>query len=150
MPAHTTHRPTRALAAVAAVVAIAVTGLAFAARPAGAASYSPRIPFPSACGTCVMNANEALTDGSWILKMQGDGNLVERNPTGTVCFASNTSGHTGAHVTYQGDGNFVVYSPGGTALWSSRTAGLWIGSGYSVSVHVGYFYVGDTLVHRPC
>jgi hypothetical protein len=115
---------------------------------AAASSYNPRIPFPPACGTCRMNANEALTDGTWTVKMQGDGNLVMRNGAGTVCFASNTAGHSSAHVSYQSDGNFVVYSTGGSALWASNTS--WVGSAYSVSVHLGQFYVGNTLIHGPC
>jgi hypothetical protein len=120
------------------------------AAPADAQSYSPVIPFPWACGSCVMNANETLTDSGWLVKMQGDGNLVMRNSRGTACFASNTAGHSGAHVAYQTDGNFVVYATSGTALWSSHTAGKWIGPTYNVSIHAGWFYVGNTLIHGPC
>jgi hypothetical protein len=125
-----------------------VTGLL--APAAVAASYSGDIPFPPACGTCRMNAGERLINGGWTVNMQGDGNLVMRNPSGTPCFASNTQGNSGSHVSYQSDGNFVVYSSSGGALWSSRTAGKWIGSQYNVSVLSGYFYVGNTFIHGPC
>ena len=120
------------------------------AAPASATSYSPVIHFPPACGTCRINSNETLTDSGWLLKMQSDGNLVMRNPSGTVCFASNTQGHSNAHVSYQSDGNFVVYSSGGSALWASNTAGQWIGSAYTVSIDSGQFYVGLTKIHGPC
>jgi hypothetical protein len=130
---------------------VSVVGLlAVTTASSRASNYSPRIPFPPACGICRMYANETLTDGSWVLKMQGDGNLVMRNSAGTACFASGTNGSTNAHVSYQGDGNFVVYSTGGTALWASNTAGKWIGSGYNVSINSGYFYVGNTFIHGPC
>jgi hypothetical protein len=117
---------------------------------AEAASYSGDIPFPPGCGVCRMNAGERLINSSWTLNMQGDGNLVMRNPSGTACFASNTNGHSGSHVSYQSDGNFVVYASTGAALWSSRTAGKWIGSQYDVSILSGYFYVGNTFIHGPC
>jgi hypothetical protein len=117
---------------------------------AEAASYNGDIPFPPTCGTCRMNAGERLTSSGWTLNMQGDGNLVMRNPSAVACFASNTNGHTGSHVSYQTDGNFVVYSSAGTALWSSKTAGKWIGSQYDVSILSGYFYVGNTFIHGPC
>lgn len=123
---------------------------AIGALPANASSYSGEIPFPPACGTCRMNGGERLVSGSWTLNMQTDGNLVLRNGAGTACFASNTSGYTGAHVSYQTDGNFVVYTSAGVAVWSSRTNGKWIGSNYDVSITGGYFYVGLTEIHGPC
>lgn len=135
---------------IAAAMCIAVAIVALPLTRAEAASYSPEIPFPPACGTCRMYSNQTLSDGGWVLKMQSDGNLVMRNPSGVACFASNTQGHSNAHVTYQSDGNFVVYSSGGTALWASNTAGMWIGPSYSVSVNIGRFYVGYTLIHGPC
>jgi hypothetical protein len=131
------------------IASLAVLVASFAPA-ASAANYSPDIPFPSACGTCRMNAGERLLDGGWTLNMQGDGNLVLRNSGGTACFASNTQGHSSSHVSYQNDGNFVVYSSGGASLWSSKTAGKWIGSQYDVSILGGYFYVGNTQIHGPC
>jgi hypothetical protein len=127
------------------VLACVVLLLPMAAR---ASSYSPNIPFPPACGTCRMDSNQTLTDGGWTLKMQSDGNLVMRNSTGVACFATNTQNHANAHVSYQSDGNFVVYSTGGSALWASNTS--WIGPSYTVSIHAGNFYVGNTLIHGPC
>jgi len=140
-------RFSRRLILVFASIAIVIGVLSPAAL---AASYSGDIPFPPACGVCRMNAGERLISGSWTVNMQGDGNLVERNASGVACFASNTQGHSGSHVSYQSDGNFVVYSSSGGALWSSGTAGKWIGSQYNVSVLSGYFYVGNTLIHGPC
>jgi hypothetical protein len=132
------------------VLASVATVIGLLAPAAEAASYSGDIPFPPACGTCRMNGGERLLDSGWTLNMQGDGNLVMRNPSGTACFASNTNGHSGAHVSYQSDGNFVVYASSGGALWSSNTAGKWIGSQYDVSILSGYFYVGNTAIHGPC
>ena len=131
------------LASIALLVGVLAPG-------AEATNYSGNIPFPPACGTCRMNGGERLANGGWTLNMQTDGNLVMRNPSAVACFASNTSGHSGSHVSYQTDGNFVVYSSGGAALWSSNTAGKWIGSQYNVSILSGYFYVGNTFIHGPC
>jgi hypothetical protein len=126
---------------------MAASGVLFVPQ-AVAQNYNPVIPFPTACGTCRMNGNEKLADGSWTLNMQSDGNLVMRNGAGAACFASNTNGHSGAYVQYQSDGNFVVRSSGGTALWASNT--FWVGSSYNVSISGGHFYVGLTQVHGPC
>jgi hypothetical protein len=41
----------------------------------------------------------------------------------SLLWASNTSGHTGAHPVMQGDGNMVIYSSSGQALWASNTTG---------------------------
>jgi len=61
--------------------------------------------------------------GAYRLTMQGDGNLVEYNSSGTALWASGTSGNSGAYVTMQSDGNLVLYSSSTKALWASGTNG---------------------------
>ena len=55
--------------------------------------------------------------------MQGDGNFVVYNTSGSAVWASNTAGNAGASLTVQDDGNTVIYSASGAALWSTGTAG---------------------------
>ena len=87
-------------------------------------------PPPTPTGTDQLVAGDTLNAGgrlvsagrkAW-LAMQTDGNLVLYRGSGTSCiWASNTTGHSGAHLTLQGsDGNLVLYE-GATAraLWSS-------------------------------
>ncbi len=52
---------------------------------------------------------------------KADGNLV-LSWLGIPIWASNTSGHGGAHAVMQRDGNFVIYA-GTKALWSSGSGG---------------------------
>lgn len=117
--------------------------------PARAQSYTRDIPYPPGCGQCVMYTNDQLTDGGWRLVMQGDGNLVLRNPAGKPCWASNTAGNSLSRVAYQSDGNFVVRNPAGVALWASGTVGL-IGGTENVSINDGYYFVGTKFIHGPC
>jgi len=67
-----------------------------------------------------MNGGEYLmsSDGSYLLMMQSDGNLVELNSSGTF-WNSHTNGHPGAYLVVQGDGNVVIYASNGTALWNT-------------------------------
>jgi hypothetical protein len=77
--------------------------------------------------TAVLDANAQLQsqDGSTILAMQGDGNLVLYNASGTPLWASGTAGMGSSHLVMQDDGNLVVYrdSDGGVT-WSSMTNGV--------------------------
>ena len=66
-------------------------------------------------GTAGTSASEAV--------MQGDGNFVLYNSSGTAEWSSKTNGNNGASLAVQNDGNVVIYSATGTALWSTGTAG---------------------------
>jgi hypothetical protein len=55
--------------------------------------------------------------------MQGDGNFVVYDATGTSDWASGTSNNAGAKINLQNDGNLVVYSSSGSVLWASNTGG---------------------------
>lgn len=68
-----------------------------------------------ASNTAGHSAGEAL--------MQGDGNFVVYDATGTPDWASGTPNNSGARIDLQNDGNLVVYSSSGTALWASNTGG---------------------------
>ncbi len=65
----------------------------------------------------------ASPDGRYVLWMQGDGNLVVRDPSRTAIWTSGTYGRPNAQLQMQGDGNLVIYSASGPAIWSSATNG---------------------------
>jgi hypothetical protein len=62
-------------------------------------------------------------DGSHVLRMQSDGNLVVYAPGNRPIWASGTNGRIGSIVRMQSDGNLVVYAPGNVAVWNSGTHG---------------------------
>ena len=65
-----------------------------------------------------------LPDGSRILSMQNDGDLVlYGRAVSRQLWQSGTSGHPGARYTMQGDGNLVVYDTNNVPLWASNTGG---------------------------
>ncbi|MBK8971216.1 MAG: hypothetical protein IPM37_07520 [Hahellaceae bacterium] len=72
-----------------------------------------------------LNANESLIslNGSYRFILQGDGNLVLRNASGSALWASATNGKGGVRLNMQGDGNLVLYTASGSAVWSSKTNG---------------------------
>ena len=76
-----------------------------------------------------LHAGQSITslNGEFILRMQGDGNLVlyrSTNASHYPLWGSGTDGHPGAWATMQSDGNLVIYpGGGGSALWSSGTVG---------------------------
>ena len=51
--------------------------------------------------------------------MQGDGNLVQYDKSGTPVWATGTAGNPGAWFIVQDDGNPVVYSADGKPLWAA-------------------------------
>ena len=56
--------------------------------------------------------------------MQGDGNFVIYNASGTALWATDTSGNRGAHLSLRDTGELsVVTAPGRTPLGRSRRAG---------------------------
>jgi hypothetical protein len=73
----------------------------------------------------VLTTNQEIVspNGQYRLVMQGDGNLVEYNPTWKPVWASGTYGNPGDHAIMQTDGNFVVYSSTWKPLWASGTYG---------------------------
>ncbi len=80
-------------------------------------------------GESVLRAGEVLAsgeqvtspDGRYLLRMQGDGNVVLYGPSGAA-WASRTS-IPGTRLVMQGDGNLVAYTPADVAVWSSRSSG---------------------------
>ena len=63
-------------------------------------------------------------NGTFVLKMQSDGNLVLYTDAGVPLWASNTNGtSTGNYAVMQSDGNLVVYSSTHQPLWASNTSG---------------------------
>jgi hypothetical protein len=70
-------------------------------------------------------------NGTYELRMQPDGNLVEaKNPftTDSLVWAAGTNLHNGAseagaYAIMQDDGNLVIYNTSGLALWASNTYG---------------------------
>jgi len=71
--------------------------------------------------TALWSANTAGKGGT-VVYMQGDGNFVLYNASGSPIWSSGTAGHAGATLTVQNDGN-VVISSGGSTLWSTGTGG---------------------------
>ncbi|MHC2186154.1 hypothetical protein [Rathayibacter agropyri] len=68
-------------------------------------------------GEQIVSAN-----GSYSLKMQGDGNTVIDDSSGHTAWNTGTQG-VGSYLRMQDDGNLVVYSADGASLWSSGTEG---------------------------
>lgn len=70
-------------------------------------------------------ANQALTssDGRYTFNMQGDGNLVLRNASGSALWTSGTAGSSGQRLSMQSDGNLVMYTKSGSAVWKTNTSG---------------------------
>jgi hypothetical protein len=111
-------------------VSLAEWSVVAGAAPSGTSAPSncaDSAPVP--CGTLTANheltTGQSLTscNGDYTLDMQGDGNLVLYNNSGTALWASNTSGSAADEAIMQGDGNFVLYTSSGTAVWSSDTQG---------------------------
>jgi hypothetical protein len=61
------------------------------------------------------------SDGSVVLAMQADGNLVMYTG-GRVLWATNTS-VAGSYLTFQGDGNLVIYTPSRKVPWATNSGG---------------------------
>ena len=45
--------------------------------------------------------------------MQGDGNLVIYNSSGSAVWNARTTGNNGAYTVFQSDGNFILRKPSG-------------------------------------
>lgn len=72
-----------------------------------------------------LNGGDGLQsdDATYVLKMQGDGNLVLYRSDGSWVWHSHTENNPGSRLVFQGDGNLVIYSAAGTALWHTSTYG---------------------------
>jgi cell wall-associated NlpC family hydrolase len=86
-------------------------------------------PAFAGAGSSTLGQNESLApgqrlvspDGSHVLAMQGDGNLVIYAPGNRAIWASNT-GVANSILLMQGDGNAVVVAPGNRAVWATGTS----------------------------
>jgi len=65
----------------------------------------------------------ASPDGTFVLQMQSDGNLVLRAPGNIPLGDTHTPGHDGTIAVMQADGNFVLRAPGNIPIWASGTDG---------------------------
>jgi hypothetical protein len=111
--------------------ALALPGSAFivsmtSAPLASGAVTSNAIPIPPGSSNVLvagqtLEPGQAITDGTNVLIMQGDGNFVQYiASSGFAEWESGTS-VPGSFVSMQTAGNLVIYSPTGTALWTSFT-----------------------------
>jgi hypothetical protein len=90
--------------------------------------YAAASPIANVCNAANRGATplwSAGTSGQHSAEaiMQGDGNFVIYDRSGSALWASNTADHPGAHLAIQDDGNLVVYDVSGVALWASDTGG---------------------------
>lgn len=96
------------------------------------------------CGTLApdtgLTAGQSLAscDGSYVLDMQGDGNLVLYE-SGSVVWASRTAGTEAVKAAMQTDGNFVLYTSGGSAVWFTSTTG-------NPGAHLSVQDTGDVVI----
>ncbi len=91
---------------------------------------TPSIPMvPGANSSVIFSGPTELTQGvSYVagdgfLIFQGDGNVVNYGPNGTVRWASYTQNKGAVKAVFQADGNFVIYAANNQPLWNSGTAG---------------------------
>lgn len=80
------------------------------------------IPDHTDAGTVLHAGDKLQSSNGYVAYMQGDGNFVVYNPSGTAVWNTHTAGHPGAHLSVQVDGNVVLYASNGDALWSTKTA----------------------------
>jgi hypothetical protein len=117
-----------------------------------AAATPPAAP-PSKTGSNPTNFVGTLTPGQtlyspnreYYLVLQGDGNLVEYNATGTPLWASGTNGQTVTKLTMQSNGDLLLFD-GAKVIWSSGTSGY---SNACLSVENNgtiVIYSGSTLI----
>jgi hypothetical protein len=71
----------------------------------------------------VFNPNTGFITSKALLSAQTDGNLVLKDETGRVRWATNTHNNPGAYAVWQEDGNLVVYTKRGP-IWATNTGGI--------------------------
>lgn len=64
------------------------------------------------------------TNGKYLLRMQGDGNLVAYDSRGKAFWGSDTAGSGAVECVMQGDGNLVLRDKKGKAVWATYTDGF--------------------------
>lgn len=94
-----------------------VAALLTAAPPAPTPTVPP-VQVPSLKG----NQQSALSDGSYRVIMQTDGNLVIYNKANTPVWSSQTY-LPGGYLSVQGDGNLVISNANGVPRWHTNTGG---------------------------
>jgi hypothetical protein len=117
----TTMPPSRKYAAagmVLSLLALCLASIVAAAGPAGAASTVFGIERRLCCDQDIWSPNRL-----YVLRMQGDGNLVLYGAKWVAKWASGTQGNPGSVLVMQSDGNLVIYGPGNVAKWASGTQG---------------------------
>lgn len=99
---------------------------------------------PASCGTLAsgtgLTAGQSVVscDGSYMMDMQGDGNLVLYKADSPV-WESHTSGSGAVKAAMQTDGNFVLYASDGSAVWFTGTAG-------NPGAHLSVQDTGDVVI----
>ena len=63
------------------------------------------------------------SNGNYHFYLQGDGNLVLRDPAAKAIWAAATNGKGGVRLVVQSDGNMVLYTSAGKAVWATGTVG---------------------------
>ena len=103
------------------VTVVAVLGLVLGTFAVPAAAAGPDT-LPAGAQ---LTAGQRLTsaNGSYVLDVQADGNVVVYAADRRVLWNSRTDAHAGAVLVMQDDGNLVVYSSQGSPLWNSGTWG---------------------------
>ncbi|MFN2444143.1 MAG: hypothetical protein ABR606_00920 [Vicinamibacterales bacterium] len=82
------------------------------------------------------------SNGVYVLRYQGDGNLVLYRDGGVPIWDSGSVGQSAGYTEMQGDGNFVTYDASGTPVWASGTH---VYSGAYLRVQDdGYLVIYDT------
>lgn len=66
----------------------------------------------------------ASPSGRFKLVMQGDGNLVERSPSGRSLWTTKTPGNAAAKLVMRSDGVLLVQTTAGKTVWSTPTSGV--------------------------
>lgn len=86
-------------------------------------------------------------NGQYKLEMQTDGNLVLRNSTDVIQWATNTYNNPGSRLEMRTDGNLVIFNTNNQVIWSSNTATLLITNNNGSTLRVQDD--GNLVIYRP-